>query len=152
MSQTEYKAFGPGADLWIAPPLKRSRWTALIDWKCNFQISKSHFHEPKHWGREIQKIVEACGLNSSSSPRTSVSSSLLVPSFDFLPNRWLAIPPEGGDENSFLNESVKIIQGMGLAKVRVFLPKNISESKAQSFFKKQNLTHEIELISEESHA
>ncbi len=152
MSPTEYKAFGPGADLWMTPSLGLSRWTSLMDWKCNLQISKSHFHESLKLNPQVQHIVESCGLPMKDVKTFASQSTLLIPSSDYLPNRWIAVSPPSSDENSFLNESLKIIKGLGPTKARVFLPKFVDATKAQSFFKKQNLDPIVDLISEEPHA
>ncbi len=110
----------PGADLWVLADLNSSRHTLPLDWNLNFQITKAHRHQKAKLPSEIQQILTETELKNST-PSLAPGASLLLPTQDLLPNRWVLIVPYHNLE-AWVSEVHKTWKGLGEPSLRIFLP------------------------------
>ncbi len=118
---SQASALNPGAELWVTADLPKSKWTAKIDWYLNFQIVKASRHQPPPISDFLVKIIEKTNLEVPKlAPLTS--SSLLIHSQSFFPNKWVAVVPYNDNLKEWMTRIFKVCEQLQNPTLRIFLP------------------------------
>lgn len=128
-------AYNPGADLWILPPQKSSRWFNRVDWYLNFQLVKATRHHTVHMATELKELTSECELSEI---KVIVNSHRqMVYSPNLLPNKWVVVVEESQDFHKWIKEIFTIWKGLNEPSLRVFLPPD----RSMADFNKHWLQH-----------
>lgn len=113
-------AYNPGADLWILPSQKQSRWFNRVDWYLNFQLIKATRHHSPKIALELQDLTVECELPAVKIGNPPHRQMVYSPSL--LPNKWVVVVEEGQDFHHWINEIHQIWKNLNEPSLRVFLP------------------------------
>ncbi len=155
---------GPGKDIWIIPPLSQSEWSQKIDWKLNFQISRSQYFQTPKISDTLETILKSCSLNfenvsettssnktnSDKSPFQNLSAEknekpqnaskhlqqLLIASQSHLPNRWVVVNNSAQNLDVYLKKCFETLSNFKQLGGKIFLPQGFLISDAQKIWKK----------------
>lgn len=128
-------AYNPGADLWILPPQKSSRWFTRIDWYLNFQLIKASRHHTANITSELKELTTECEL-----PEVKIvinDHRQMVYSPKLLPNKWVVVIEESQDFHKWIKEIYLVWKNLNESSLRVFLPPD----KSMADFNKNWLMH-----------
>jgi hypothetical protein len=149
-SETELTALSSGADLWIVPERKKSRWVQKLDWYLNFQIAKSLKHRPRELSDKVQYLLKACALENYDFLPDS-TDSLLVLSTRNLPNRWILVLKGSDELQPWVQAAVDKWKKMNFPSLRIFLPDGVSKEEIKKLWKKAGGGEDLSLIEEASY-
>jgi len=124
--------YNPGADLWILPERKSSTLTQKLDWYLNFQISRAAKHETQELPERVTQILSKTGLPHLDFIETK-KESLLIPSSQLLPNRWVVVIRGSDDFESWVELAFKRWTELRQPSLRLFLPAGKDLSDFQNF-------------------
>lgn len=114
-------ALSAGDELWITPLTNESRWTQLIDWHLNLQISKSSKRKPLGNSESIGQLIKFYGLNEMQF-EISKTAPVMISSSQLLPNRQTVVIPEVNNPSLWLQKTHAIWNSLCHPTLRLFLP------------------------------
>ena len=118
---SQASALNPGAELWVMTDLKKSHWTAKIDWYLNFQIVKASRHSPPGLSDFLIQMIEKTELKIPSFELLS-QAPLLIHSQPLLPNKWVAVVPYTDNFKHWMKNISEIWNQLQNPSLRIFLP------------------------------
>jgi hypothetical protein len=122
------EAMNDGADLWVLPLPNQSEWTRRLDWPLNLQITRASHHEMPAMSETLKQIARERQMFAEHEP---VKGPLLIACEGLLPTRMVAIV-DSAKWDYWLKSAHKILQGLQLTNIRLFLPTNASVGKTKS--------------------
>ncbi|MBX3019051.1 MAG: hypothetical protein KF767_14280 [Bdellovibrionaceae bacterium] len=142
------QAYQPGADVWILPFPEASALARNVDWLLNFQITRGLANEPRRRGEQLEGLLKKVKW-SLPPAHDKAGSPLLIGAAGRLPTRWVLLPERWDADLQFLQPAADL----GPAKVRLFLPANVSPdifraSVASPFLQQMSRKFEIEVLAE----
>lgn len=118
---SQASAFNPGSDLWIAPDLEKSPWTAKLDWYLNFQICKASRHRRRELSQYLTEVLNETEMTSST-VISSTEQPLMIASEKLLPNKWVVLVPWDDDMTQWTQEIFKVWKNLNEPTLRIFMP------------------------------
>lgn len=118
---SQASAFNPGSDLWIAPDLEKSPWTAKLDWYLNFQVCKASRHQRPPLPSYLQAVLSETEMETAPA-LSSQEQPLMIASEKLLPNKWVVLVPWNGDVTAWTHEIFKVWKNLNQPTLRIFMP------------------------------
>ncbi len=139
--------YSEGSHLWVIPDKTTSNWSQTLDWYLNFQIAKAHSFKRPEICDQLQEILQDEEIENIVVPSQD-GKPLLIASPKHLPN-LMTVVLSFDEKNSevWLDGIHKTWLELGKPSMRVFLPRQLSESAFLAFSKK-NFTGAISFVVE----
>lgn len=123
-------ALSAGAKLWVLPDAQNCGWTSVIDWYLNLQVSQATHRSPQSIPQPLQEMIDELKIPLTK-PAPFSPKSLMVVSYDKLPNEQTLILPMTDGFSKWLADAEQIWSNLGKPSLRFFLPESVSDQDFQ---------------------
>ena len=145
----QHGALGPGSDLWIIPELEKSRWSQILDWYVNFQISRAKKHQSQNLSPEIKKIMEKNNIKNFD--YSAPIQALMIASEGRLPNKQLVVLTTiESTPKEWSQQAFQIWRQLKSPTLRVFLPDFLSKEDFINLWPEKNNLQDITIVPSQS--